>query len=496
MKKIAHILILFLFSFSSSGQVERFNKNYDFFGGADLSVFVQETNYGYLLCGTAINTNNNQVMGFIRIDEQGNEIEKKIYDLFPIVYSSGKGTFNPSDSSIYLIGTIKYPDLDIAAHLTKINQYGDTIWTKVITDTTYNSQGLSIYRESNGNLFILGSTDRTDPNVNILLVKTDSIGNFIWDKEYGTSGTYDTGWDIEKTSDTGFVIGAGKYYFASQIGRSLVIKTDSLGNSQWQYEYGSTTYTNYSPDVVSLSNDKIMSSAGKGFYKDLGNNVYSKPNILWLDYSGNYIDYKEYSIDSSAFIFFRDNYKIDSLNYILTGCFFDFPDQKIGLFKTDDLGDTVLNRTYQGITQWEFGREIKPTSDGGFIIVGTNYPGSGFSTDYRLIKVDSLGCDTLGCETVGITEYENSWSENENLLAFPNPSIGKFYIEIKNVPISPFFETKVEVYDLVGNMIFQSGNRLFQNLTEIDISNASPGIYLVKVYFNKNSVGSIRIIKE
>jgi hypothetical protein len=274
------------------------------------------------------------------------------------------------------------------------------------------------------------------------------------------------------------------------------VKTDSLGNYQWEYEYGSNTFTNYSPDVKATINNQIMSSGGKGFDENINNDTYSKPNILWLDNSGNYLDYLDYAIDSIPYIFFRGNHKVDSSNYILSGCFNDLADQKIGLFKTNEFGDSIFGRTYQGYTQWEFGRDVQSTLDGGYIIVGTNYAGNGFSTDYRVIKVDSLGCDTLTCETVGITEHEQYWKENNSLLLFPNPNNGQFYIEIKNVPINPFFDTKIEVYDLLGNIVFQSSNRLFQNLSEVDISSQSTGIYLVNVYFNNIRVGSIRVAKD
>ncbi|MBX7093704.1 MAG: T9SS type A sorting domain-containing protein [Flavobacteriales bacterium] len=499
MKKITHILILFFISVSVNAQIERFNRAYDMYGWGDYCSNVFETNYGYLVCGNVKDSLGNPGLGFLRIDFQGNEIDKKFFaGPNQMNYQILNGVANYTDSTIYFAGIGQFPNLDISAIVVKTNMKGDTIWSKFVFDTTYNSQGGAIYREINGDLLIVGSTDRTDPNVNILLVKTDSLGNFIWDKEYGVMGTYDTGWSIDKCdNDNGYVIGGGKYYFGPQIGRSYIINVDSSGNFQWQYEYGSTIYQNWSAMVLYTQNNQIISAAAKGFYKDITDNFWSKPNIQWLDENGGFINYREYAIDSFPSIAFDDLYEINANEYLFTGTFLTYPDQRMGLLKTNAGGDTIFGRTYQGINQWEFSKDVKPTSDGGYIIAGFNYPGlNGVSQNYRVIKVDSLGCDTLGCETVGIMEYENSWNENENLLAFPNPSIGKFYIEIKNVPISPFFETKVEVYDLVGNMIFQSGNRLFQNLTEIDISNASPGIYLVKVFFNKNSVGSIRIIKE
>ncbi len=119
------------------------------------------------------------------------------------------------------------------------------------------------------------------------------------------------------------------------------------------------------------------------------------------------------------------------------------------------------------------------------------------------IKVSKWRNGNLLCTAMRDILIENYWvgineiAPNFTFLTlFPNPNTGKFYIEVKNVPINPFFDTKIEVYDLVGNIVFQSSNRLFQNLSEVDISSQSTGIYLVKVYFNDAPVGSIRVVKQ
>ncbi len=62
------------------------------------------------------------------------------------------------------------------------------------------------------------------------------------------------------------------------------------------------------------------------------------------------------------------------------------------LIKTDSLGDTLWNRTYYGGNSC-MGVDVKQTTDGGYIIVGTN-------DDVYLIKTDSIG-DTLWSKTFG-----------------------------------------------------------------------------------------------
>jgi hypothetical protein len=55
--------------------------------------------------------------------------------------------------------------------------------------------------------------------------------------------------------------------------------------------------------------------------------------------------------------------------------------------------------------------DIRPTSDGGFICVGTLYPGApdtGFQ-DMWLLKIDSNGCADTACSLItGVSNTQNS----------------------------------------------------------------------------------------
>jgi len=63
------------------------------------------------------------------------------------------------------------------------------------------------------------------------LVKTDSLGNVEWNRSYGSGSAY----YILQTSDGGYVIGGTK-----------LVKTDSEGNIQWKQTYGETLDRGYS----------------------------------------------------------------------------------------------------------------------------------------------------------------------------------------------------------------------------------------------------------
>ena len=76
-----------------------------------------------------------------------------------------------------------------------------------------------------------------DSNTDIYLVKTDSLGNVQWERTYGGTGT-ECAYSISQSLDGGFVIaayttsyGAGGYDF-------YLIKTDNAGNVLWSRTYG------------------------------------------------------------------------------------------------------------------------------------------------------------------------------------------------------------------------------------------------------------------
>ncbi|MBN2466003.1 hypothetical protein JXD38_10325, partial [candidate division WOR-3 bacterium] len=60
------------------------------------------------------------------------------------------------------------------------------------------------------------------------------------------------------------------------------------------------------------------------------------------------------------------------------------------LIKTGAQGDSLWTRTYGG-TREDVGKEVRQTTDGGYIIAGRTYSFGGADEDVYLIKTDSLG---------------------------------------------------------------------------------------------------------
>ena len=77
---------------------------------------------------------------------------------------------------------------------------------------------------------------------------------------------------------------------------------------------------------------------------------------------------------------------------------------------------------------------------------------------------------TTDCSTTGITDYQ----DNYNFTLYPNPAEDILYLETDNIN-----NATIEIYTVTGKKIY---SRKFEsNYEEIDVSDFSKGIYLIKV---------------
>jgi len=74
------------------------------------------------------------------------------------------------------------------------------------------------------------------------------------------------------------------------------------------------------------------------------------------------------------------------------------------LLKTDSCGDTIWTRTYGGSDR-DYGRSLQQTSDGGYIIAAVTMSFGAGGNDFYLLKTDSSG-DTLWTRTYGGREWD------------------------------------------------------------------------------------------
>ena len=253
-------------------------------------------------------------------------------------------------------------------------------------------------------------------DVDYWIVKTDSFGNYQWDKDFG--GTNKDGfYSMQQTHDRGFILGGYSYSGVSgdktQPSWGLtdywIIKTDSFGIKEWDKDFGGAiddvlySLQNTSDggfilggfSLSGISGDKSQGTQGSWDYwiiktDSLGIKQWDK------DFGGTDVDYL-YSIQqTSDHGFILGGISSSGINGDKTQACWGGTDYWI--VKTDSLGNKLWDKDYGGTGDDRL-FSIQQTTDGGFIIGGlSNSDVSGNKTqatwgdyDYWIVKIDSLG---------------------------------------------------------------------------------------------------------
>jgi len=269
-------------------------------------------------------------------------------------------------------------------YLIKMDSLGNTLW-----DTTYGGDssdvGRSVAQTLDGGYIIAGETWSFDPGTSdVYLIKTDSSGNVLWDTTYG--GSFDDfGYSVQQTSDGGYIVAGQTFSFGAGLGDVYLIKTDSLGNVLWDTTYGGGFWdVGYSVDRTS---DNGFVVAGQTFSFGAGQgDVYliktdSLGSVLWdTTYGGDSSD-----VGLSAVQTLDEGYVVAGYTWS-----FGSSEQDVYIVKTDSLGSVLWERTY-GDSVDDRGYSIQQTMDGGDIAAGdTRSMGAGVN-DVYLIKTDANG---------------------------------------------------------------------------------------------------------
>lgn len=224
----------------------------------------------------------------------------------------------------------------------------------------------------------MGDTD-------VFVVKTDAEGNMQWNQTFGSPELYadDGAYSVVQASDGGFIIGG--WLSSSSISSTdfWLIKTDVNGNMEWNKTYGGT------------GEEKAYSiiSTVDGGYALLGTNspYGTSHRDVWLvktDQNGDMQWNKTYNIaeyDSGRAVV----QTVDG-GFAIAGGTSSGADSNFLLIKTNASGETEWNQTYGGLGG-ESAYSLVQTGDGGYALAGVYTPSGSFKPDMWLVKTNSSG---------------------------------------------------------------------------------------------------------
>ena len=326
-------------------------------------------------------------------------------------------------------------------YLIKMDSLGNTLW-----DTTYGGDssdvGRSVVQTLDGGYIIAGETRSFDPGTSdVYVIKTDSLGNVLWDTTYGGSFN-DFGYSVQQTSDSGYIIAGQTFSFGAGLGDVYLIKTDSLGTVLWDATYGGGLW-----DVghsVQQTSDGGYIIAGQTFsFGASSGDVY----LIKTDSLGTVLWDATHGGDSSD-VGLSVVQTLDE-GYVVAGYTSSFGSSELDVYiaKTDSLGGFLWERTY-GDSVDDRGYAVQQTMDGGYIVAGyTRSMGAGVN-DVYLIKTDANGM-VVGLEEQGST-FKVEGSRVKLLQNMPNPFLGSTVIAY-SLPVPG--RVKLQIYDVSGRFV-------------------------------------------
>ena len=356
------------------------------YGGGldDLGNSVQQTNdLGYIIAGIGSFGAGNNDIWLIKTDINGDTMWTKIYG--GTGRDEGYSVQQTNDFGYIIAGyTQSYGAGMRDFYLIKTDSLGDSLWTKTYGGTA-RDEGYSVQQTMDFGYIIAGRTQSFGAgNWDIYLIKTDSLGNPEWDTTFGGTG-YDGGESVQQTNDYGYIIVGTTQSYGAGLDDIYLIKTDSLGNLEWDTIFGGTGYDRgYS---VQQTWDLGYIIAGEAEYYGTGDDadVYliktdSLGNLEWdATFGDTLVGDAGYSVQQT-----------NDLGYIIAGTTGSFgTNNDSWLIKTDSLGNLEWDATFGGLGHDE-GYAVQQTNDFGYIIAGyTEFSGN----DVYLIKVEALFTD-------------------------------------------------------------------------------------------------------
>ncbi len=213
------------------------------------------------------------------------------------------------------------------AWLVGVDTSGNQAWSNAYGGA-WDDSAACVRPAADGGYIFVGRKGLSDTNADGWLVKTDSLGNKSWDKNFGSAGS-DFFYSLAVVSD-GYVMAGSKYIDGDYHHDGWLLKTNLSGTKSWEKTFSG-------PDAGAYDVFNSVQSVSGGFVVAGTKNVSGMPQG-WL-------------------------------------------------VKTDTAGNQSWDQTYGGGT-WMMMECVRQTTDGGYILAGPSGSGNMLAT---LLKTDASG---------------------------------------------------------------------------------------------------------
>jgi hypothetical protein len=485
MKQIIILFYFVLFCVDVNGQ-QYLNRKYEFYNEYNPNVFsAMNFNNNEFYCAGGFAKNNNLLTAFFsKVDLNTGEIEDSSLiesDSLSIAFGNLGGGFPEINQSFYYFGSSK-KDSTGTGILFKLNKSCDTIYTKQIVDSNYENTFFYLTRGSGLKLLGVGYVDYWDSLYNkrenrVLFIETDTLGNVIWKKTFGYAHSIVSVSTFKPSSEGGYYI-IGTISKHEQWMQNYLVKTDSLGNLLWQRIWGAT-YDDELFDIHELSNGNLMLTG------------YTSTDILlpracitiMNTNATQQISQQLHMSSSNAYVTFTRIFPNSVDTYDVWGNEQNGTIIRPFLLKLNSNFDSIDFHYYsywnEGFQPVNVLRDIVRLPDSGYVACGfgwDQYSGQ----DAWLLRIDKDGCANVNCTPLNVTK-----NNANNFQIYPNPAHEILQVSSDETIKQCLF------YDIYGKVIMTIDS--FQGSRNIDVSNLSDGLYLLKIQFANGEERSKKI---
>jgi len=474
-------------SFSASAQSIRYSRFYDSNQGAEILKEAVILNDGSLMVTGNTSNSNGSCCGrsFNIVIDPAGELEHALVreavdvNIIPkglVVSSNGLSVYEAGYICDYSVPSLGYCDF----YLAKLDQTGDTLFTKVYARPDTSDYLLDIVQTRPNKLMLIGWTYNDTVAVSsaaqLMFITVDTLGNELNRVVWGGAGTdyVHSGLTIDSLGHV-IMVGYTKSFPTLNNGRSWVVKTDSIGNVIWHRTYtGIGASTANGIRAAMLPDGNIIISGGKS-----GNGYLQK-----IDTDGNEIWIKEYEVPGPQGLW--DCKGLADGTIVSCGVTVGDDGSQAGwLIKTDEHGDTLWTRTYNPSSLIDFIRFMLLMPNGDIVMIGNGRAPGQTNQDGWILRVDSMGCLEEGCHLVGVDELGSSKVVAD---VWPNPASQFIYIEWQWQG-----DAEILLLDMTGKEILRKQSSEQRDV--VDVSGLPNGLYVLQLVQSEKR-SSLRIVVQ
>ena len=415
---------------------------------------------------------------------------------------------------LFCAGITNYYDEYRDPIIIKLDSCGEKEWCKVFyTPGNMDFSNFVLAMDDGGCVAILRYTgdDPTGQIDRICLAKLSGEGDLIWKQCYNSQDTGLINADaryLTITQDSGFLITAmcnyldpnhPNLYWAKQ----YYIKTDSIGNFQWETVVHKDVGGEAGGDAWSTT----LNPEGTYYYSSIShyyhNPTSSTPSLLKMDLNGNVVDiydivsgYKNGGLAWSKFL--NDSVIAGSAGWGNTED--DIVNHAILI---DSLGNII---NYTDLVQDIYGSILQVTFDGKLVYMYNTYQNSQFDVYLRKLnqnleddtiytypfQYDTLCPYPIASDTivqddcgliVGMKEVkQEKEEERDRILIYPNPA--QNFINIEYPIMNYECRSIISIYDIYGRKVKEIKIPKGQNEVIVNVSKWNRGIYIAVLWQN------------